>query len=262
MVEGGRTQWTVLELSHQLSDLPDRAAYLTSALALLGEAFPGESAGRYSVDLPSGSTVLEAVPVEHGSNHVVERLGALLPHHPILTSLRSDPSDLRPRRISDVIAPRAWRRNPVYQEVFVPIGADQHLNVVVSPPGTTTVSGWAFNRARTDYSDSDVVLAGALQPLLAVLERLFPPQPAALDPERREEARQRAGLTPRELDVLELLAQGLTAVSIARVRRISTATVRKHLENTYAKLGHHDRLLAVERARRLGLLPPTGGGRR
>jgi DNA-binding NarL/FixJ family response regulator len=32
--------------------------------------------------------------------------------------------------------------------------------------------------------------------------------------------------------------------------------VQKHLENAYRKLGRHDRLLAVDRARELGVLPP------
>lgn len=71
----------------------------------------------------------------------------------------------------------------------------------------------------------------------------------------QSEARDRVGLTAREGDILDLLAGGLTATAIAHVCRISPATVRKHLQNIYAKIGCSDRLLAVERARRLGLLP-------
>jgi DNA-binding NarL/FixJ family response regulator len=56
-----------------------------------------------------------------------------------------------------------------------------------------------------------------------------------------------AGLTAREVHILELLAAGLTADAIGRHCGISPRTVGKHLENIYAKLGCHDRLTAVLR---------------
>ena len=56
------------------------------------------------------------------------------------------------------------------------------------------------------------------------------------------------------LTVLCLLAEGLTATAIASRLGCSAGTVRKHLEHAYAKLGVHDRLLAVRRMQELGLL--------
>jgi DNA-binding NarL/FixJ family response regulator len=64
----------------------------------------------------------------------------------------------------------------------------------------------------------------------------------------------RANLTPRELTVLELLADGLVAEAIGRRLSISTRTVNKHLEHVYRKLGTSDRLTSVLRARSLGIL--------
>ena len=61
-------------------------------------------------------------------------------------------------------------------------------------------------------------------------------------------------ITPRELAVTRLLADGLTAASIGRRLAISERTVHKHLEHIYAKLSVSDRLSAVLRARRYGLL--------
>jgi len=61
-------------------------------------------------------------------------------------------------------------------------------------------------------------------------------------------------LSPRELAVLELLAEGLTAASIARRLAIAERTVQKHLQRCYAKLGVADRLAAVLRAQHIGLL--------
>jgi len=66
------------------------------------------------------------------------------------------------------------------------------------------------------------------------------------------------GLTRRELAILQHLAGGLSADSIARLSGISTRTVRKHLQHVYAKLGAHDRLVAVERARAQGLILGAG----
>lgn len=62
-------------------------------------------------------------------------------------------------------------------------------------------------------------------------------------------------LTDRELEVLTLMADGLTAVAIGRRLGIAPGTVRKHVEHLYDKLSCHDRLLAVTHARAVGLLP-------
>jgi DNA-binding NarL/FixJ family response regulator len=72
------------------------------------------------------------------------------------------------------------------------------------------------------------------------------------DPRR---AAARFGLTSREMEVLSLLAEGMLARSIAARLELSPRTVQKHLGNMYQKLGTHDRLLTVTRARQLGMLP-------
>jgi DNA-binding CsgD family transcriptional regulator len=61
-------------------------------------------------------------------------------------------------------------------------------------------------------------------------------------------------LTPRELEVLELAAEGLTGPMIARQLVVSAPTVRTHFEHIYAKLGVSDRAGAVAKAMRLGLI--------
>jgi DNA-binding CsgD family transcriptional regulator len=61
-------------------------------------------------------------------------------------------------------------------------------------------------------------------------------------------------LTPRELEVLQLAAQGSNGPMIAEELVVSPATVRTHFDNIYAKLGAHDRAAAVAIALRLGLI--------
>jgi DNA-binding CsgD family transcriptional regulator len=64
-------------------------------------------------------------------------------------------------------------------------------------------------------------------------------------------------LTPRELAVLTLVADGLTAAAAARRLVVAERTVHKHLERVYAKFGVSDRVSAVLRAQRIGILPET-----
>ena len=61
-------------------------------------------------------------------------------------------------------------------------------------------------------------------------------------------------LSERELQVLRLVATGLSNREIGEKLFIATSTVRKHLENIYGKLDVHSRTQAVSRARELNLL--------
>jgi DNA-binding CsgD family transcriptional regulator len=62
-----------------------------------------------------------------------------------------------------------------------------------------------------------------------------------------EERTAPAALSSRELEVLALVADGLRNAEIAEALWVSPATVRKHLENIYDKLGVHTRTAAVAR---------------
>jgi DNA-binding NarL/FixJ family response regulator len=61
-------------------------------------------------------------------------------------------------------------------------------------------------------------------------------------------------LTPRESDVLELIARGYSYAEIARLQDISKHTVQSHIKNLYSKLAVHSRGEAVFEASRMGLL--------
>ncbi|GGX74066.1 helix-turn-helix transcriptional regulator [Streptomyces hiroshimensis] len=105
-----------------------------------------------------------------------------------------------------------------------------------------------------EFTERDLALAARIQPLLLTadshtreLRRLHAavplPAPAAHD------------LTPRELTVLGLLTEGLTAEGIARRLLISPHTVNRHLEKVYRKLGTNNRVSTVLLAKRSGLVP-------
>lgn len=62
-------------------------------------------------------------------------------------------------------------------------------------------------------------------------------------------------LTPREVEVLALVADGHSNQAVAEQLFVTERTVRFHLRNVYAKLGADNRTMAVTVARKAGLVP-------
>ena len=79
---------------------------------------------------------------------------------------------------------------------------------------------------------------------------------AYLDAERRRHPVRR--LTPRQTELLSLVAAGHTNTQIARRLGVTEGTVRTHLENIYERLDVSSRTAAVTRAFS-GTLAPFGG---
>ncbi|MCB0813783.1 MAG: winged helix-turn-helix transcriptional regulator, partial [Flavobacteriales bacterium] len=73
--------------------------------------------------------------------------------------------------------------------------------------------------------------------------------------ERNEEALARTGLSARELEVLELIAQGHSNQEIADRLFISLPTVKSHSSNLFGKLEVRRRTEAVHKAKSLGIIP-------
>ncbi len=64
-------------------------------------------------------------------------------------------------------------------------------------------------------------------------------------------------LTAREIEVLELAAEGTAIPELGAELALSPDTVKTHLKNIYAKLGVHNRTGAVTKAIRIGLIDPS-----
>jgi NarL family two-component system response regulator LiaR len=75
--------------------------------------------------------------------------------------------------------------------------------------------------------------------------------------ERKRPAPMPKGITPREAEVLRLLAQGRTNPQIAQDLTVSRGTAKIHVQNIIAKLGVSDRTQAAVRAIELGIFDPA-----
>lgn len=79
--------------------------------------------------------------------------------------------------------------------------------------------------------------------------------PAPADFVRDERALESFGITPRELEVLELIAAGLSNKEIAARVHVSENTVKTHSSHVFDKLGARRRTQAVQRGKELRLIP-------
>ena len=91
---------------------------------------------------------------------------------------------------------------------------------------------------------------------VVVREVLVPAEAPAVGPFAPNTARQQTlGITARELEILALIARGLSNREIATQLFVSENTVKTHCARAFDKLGAARRTQAVQRGKELGLLP-------
>ncbi|MEV6508279.1 response regulator transcription factor [Streptomyces sp. NPDC051642] len=167
--------------------------------------------------------------------------------------------DLRMPRCDGVEATRRIRaEHPGTQVVVLTTFADDASLFPALRAGargylTKDAGGDEIVRAVESVLSGDAGLSPSIQRRL--LERLSEPEPQ----EPSEPAEPPDGLTARETEVLLLIAEGLTNQEIARTLNVSTATVKTHINNLFAKTGLKDRAQAVRYAYGKGLVRPPAG---
>ncbi len=159
----------------------------------------------------------------------------------------SDPDrsgDLRSiRKLQDFYSVPEWHSTGMYSDVMEPRGLDNLMGICLSePPGPDAGPGrsvrlFFLRGPGPDFSERDRALLTLLRPHL---------QQAYHDAERRRSPV--PDLTPRQWDLLHLIAGGRTNIQIARQLGLSEGTVRTHLENIYGRLQVSNRTSAVIRA--------------
>jgi DNA-binding CsgD family transcriptional regulator len=145
--------------------------------------------------------------------------------------------------VADFYSARQWHSTGMYSDYARPLGQEHYLMVCLPralPPAAGPgryVRLTVLRGPGPDFSERDRAVLTLLGPHL---------DEAYLDAERRRHPVPR--LTPRQENLLHLVAAGHTNTQIARRLGISQATVRTHLENIYGKLDVSSRTAAVTRA--------------
>ncbi len=147
-----------------------------------------------------------------------------------------------PLTISDFASPDELHRLDYYDHALRPLGIEHQLRLWLSaPPGIARYFSVSRCASEGDFGERERRLLGLLRPFLAARRERHELQPVTVEPNGN-------GLTEREAEILSWVARGRTNKEIAALLLVSPHTVRKHLENAYAKLGVHTRTAAVARA--------------
>jgi DNA-binding CsgD family transcriptional regulator len=144
-----------------------------------------------------------------------------------------------PTRVSDVLTYREQRANELLQSLRR-LCVDDAVWLWLPAPDEGVLRRISFgSEKRGGIADREVRILELLTPHLVQMYR----RAAA----RRAAPADTYGLTPREYEIVSLVAEGMANVQIAQRLWVSPHTVRKHLENAFEKLGVSNRTAAAAR---------------
>ncbi|MFQ6173241.1 response regulator transcription factor [Oryzobacter sp. R7] len=230
-MEPSRLAREALRLAHEAAD---GAGVVPEALGLLDRAV-GADVLNSSLSLDLGGDARTEVTMVHApplTPREDEEWRRLLPTHPFAASVVT--GGRRTARLTDHMGLRDLEDLEVYQTLLEPRGSRYQLAAVLAADDSS-VSILSLWRTDEDFSADEVAAVELVRRALA----------AALDYRAVvDELARMAGptgaedvLTPRQRQVCALVARGLTNSQVAARTGVTERTVRKHLEDVFARTG-------------------------
>lgn len=255
---------------------PDLSGWAERSIHLMRQFLDGDFYGVSVCENRYSHTVAVWEPRSVPLNRFSQVFATIEQHHPLYTGWRRVGSREKAMRISDCVESASWRENPVYHEVFKPLGFKNQVGVWSElGPGRHLEIG--CNRTGSDFTQHDIDKLELLRPHItqAYLNwcrtaelRGLPTAPvmllqqhrlAASEMQRAESVSLSRARTPRaerltakEQEVIYWVSEGKANPEIGALLGISPRTVQKHLEHVFQKLNVTTRLAAATRVRELG----------
>lgn len=179
-----------------------------------------------------------------------EIFGSYLHQNPLLLYMLESRNGTA-RRLSEMISAEDLHELDLYRLLYGPLGLEFQIAFTL-PQEPPRMLGIALSRcgASGDFDDADRNLLNEARPYLIQSYRnavAFESVRSAVGSEALVAALRVAGLTPREAEVMDLLARGRSNADLAAGLGISTRTAEKHVQNAFRKLGASSRSQAAAR---------------
>jgi DNA-binding CsgD family transcriptional regulator len=240
-----------------MTDLAAEIPIWQRVCANLSDSLHTSFAGEFEIDWPGGFPRRLNVWPQWAAD--ISMTPAQISVHPLVHHLGTH-RDPVPRTFDDVADVHGWCHADQYADQRALFREATRQLVIPLGAGDDTVRFVGLGRPGRNFGPRELEYARRVQPAVVALARHSvtltrwrAAAPADLD---REQRARDLGLTPREVGVLVLLADGLSEREIGRRLAISPRTVAKHQEKLHRKLGTTDRLGTVLSAQRLGLVSP------
>jgi DNA-binding CsgD family transcriptional regulator len=212
-------------------------------LGALNRALPSEYVSLNDVGPDADSVAVIMRPAMSAA--WVQRFGRLAHENPLVRRYVAT-QDGRAYRFSDVVSRDELHALAIYRDLYALLGVE-HQMAFTLPHASGRILGVALSRSGGDYSNAERDLVNLARPFLIQAYR------NAIEHERVRSGRpdgdgaeviaalRGAGLTPREAEVVRLVALGSSNRHAGDALAISARTVGKHLESAFRKLGVSDR---------------------
>ena len=232
--------------------------YAERAFAFLERIVPAEFIAFGSLDARTQRLEIGFDKPVSAFAKAMEAFGQLMGNYPLFR-WDADVNEGRPFCRSDFFSTRQFRELDIFAEVYAVLGIDNHCAVHV-PCGPREVAFFGIERkGGPDFSIAERELLAVAQAHLGNARDLAWTRLETGGRDASPELLTRAGLAPREADVLALLAAGKANGEIASALNLQINTVKGYVKEIFGKLGTPNRLAAALWALRFSRMQEARG---